>query len=147
LNGTKDRRPFSARPQTNNQSVIHRFAQGDMPSMLCRVQAMDVRNINEAQEWFEVLQTSEKSQTAVMALKPGGASGSTAEAHEKSEQVLLLLEGEVEGEVADEKRILRKGDVIVVPAGAKHRFRNHGRTTAVTFSVYSPPEYPPKSKG
>ena len=108
---------------------------------------MNVMNINEAQDRFEVLQTSEKSQTAVMTMKPGGASGPNRNAHEKSEQILLVLEGEVEGEVAGEKRILRKGDVVVVSPGVKHRFCNPGKITAVTFSVYSPPEYPPRSTG
>jgi mannose-6-phosphate isomerase-like protein (cupin superfamily) len=107
---------------------------------------MNVMNIDQAQEPFEVLQTSEKSQTAVMTLKPGSASGPTLSAHEKSEQVLFVLKGAVEGEVAGEKRMLHKGDVVVVPPGMKHRFCNPGKVTAVTFSVYSPPEYPPRSK-
>ncbi|SRR6266446_3665707 len=104
---------------------------------------MNVMNINEAQDRFEVLQTSEKSQTAVMTMKPGGASGPNRNAHERSEQILLVLEGEVAGE----KRILRKGDVVVISPGVKHRFCNLGKMTAVTFSVYSPPEYPPRSTG
>jgi mannose-6-phosphate isomerase-like protein (cupin superfamily) len=28
-----------------------------------------------------------------------------------------------------------------------HRFENPGRRQAVTFNVYSPPEYPPGMKG
>ncbi len=43
---------------------------------------MDVTNINEAKDWFEVLQTSERSQTAMMTLAPGKSSGDKAEAHE-----------------------------------------------------------------
>ncbi len=108
---------------------------------------MNVRNIRQAGEWFEVLQTSEKSQTAVMTLQPGGASGPHPDAHEKSEQVLLVLEGEVEGEIAGETRTLRQGDVVVIPSGVKHRFANRAGAPAVTFNVYSPPEYPPATKG
>ena len=72
---------------------------------------MNVRNIGKARSWFEVLQTGERSQTAVMTLKPGGASGPTPNAHARSEQVLLGSKG-VDAEVAGEKRAMRKGDVL-----------------------------------
>jgi oxalate decarboxylase/phosphoglucose isomerase-like protein (cupin superfamily) len=29
----------------------------------------------------------------------------------------------------------------LIPAGVKHRFVNHSDAPAVTFNVYSPPEY------
>jgi mannose-6-phosphate isomerase-like protein (cupin superfamily) len=103
---------------------------------------MNVTNISEAKEWFEVLQTGERSQTAMMTLAPGDATGGKAEAHEKSDQVLLLLEGELTGDVGDQRPHLKKGDVIIIPAGVKHRFVNRARKPAVTFNVYSPPAYP-----
>jgi mannose-6-phosphate isomerase-like protein (cupin superfamily) len=102
---------------------------------------MKVTNISEAKEWFEVLQTGERSQTAMMTLAPGDATGDKAEAHEKSDQVLLMLEGELTGEVGDERPRLKKGDVIIIPAGVKHRFINQSDRPAVTFNVYSPPAY------
>ena len=107
---------------------------------------MDLVNIKDATEWFEVLQTSDKSQTAVMTLKPGKGSGAK-EGHKASDQVLLLLEGELEGEIGSETAALRKGDVVLIPAGVKHRFTNHSNKEAMTFNVYSPPEYPAESKG
>jgi mannose-6-phosphate isomerase-like protein (cupin superfamily) len=103
---------------------------------------MNVTNISEAKEWFEVLQTGERSQTTMMTLAPADATGDKAEAHEKSDQVLLILEGELTGEVSDQRPHLKKGDVIIVPAGAKHRFVNRAKKPAVTFNVYSPPAYP-----
>lgn len=36
---------------------------------------MDLKNVSGAKTWFEVLQTAERSQTAVMTLKPGDATG------------------------------------------------------------------------
>jgi len=84
---------------------------------------MDVRNIDKAKDWFEVLQTSERSQTAMMTLAPGDSTGDKVEAHEKSDQVLLMLDGELTGEVGDEHPTLKKGDVIIIPAGVKHRLR------------------------
>jgi mannose-6-phosphate isomerase-like protein (cupin superfamily) len=103
---------------------------------------MNVTNISEAKDWFEVLQTGERSQTAMMTLAPGDATGDKAEAHEKSDQVLLMLDGELTGEVGDERPHLKKGDVIIIPAGVKHRFVNRARKPAVTFNVYSLPAYP-----
>jgi mannose-6-phosphate isomerase-like protein (cupin superfamily) len=103
---------------------------------------MDVTNIDKAKDWFEVLQTSERSQTAMMTLTPGDSTGDKAEAHEKSDQVLLMLDGELTGEVRDEHPTLKKGDVIIIPAGVKHRFTNRAAKPAVTFNVYSPPAYP-----
>jgi mannose-6-phosphate isomerase-like protein (cupin superfamily) len=107
---------------------------------------MSVSNIDTATEWFEVLQTGERSQTAMMTLRPGRSTGEKPEAHEKSDQVLLVLEGEPEGEVGDEQPHLSEGDVISIPAGVKHRFVNHGDKDAITFNVYSPPAYPPDTK-
>ena len=84
---------------------------------------MDVTNINKAKEWFEVLQTSEQSQIAMMTLAPEDSTGAKAEAHKNSEQVLLLLDGELGGEVSDDRPTLRKGDVIIIPAGVPHWFK------------------------
>ena len=103
---------------------------------------MQVRNINTSQSWFEVLQTSEKSQTAVMILASGQASGEEAEAHAHSDQSMLVVTGSIEGKVGDEHLTLSAGDVIIIPAATKHRFWNPGERPATTFNVYSPPEYP-----
>jgi mannose-6-phosphate isomerase-like protein (cupin superfamily) len=106
---------------------------------------MKLANIRQAKEWFEVLQTGAKSQTAMMILEPGKSSGDK-EAHKKSDQVLLLLEGELRGEIDDEEATLKKDDVLLIPAGVKHRFMNRADKSVVTFNVYSPPEYPAGAK-
>jgi mannose-6-phosphate isomerase-like protein (cupin superfamily) len=103
---------------------------------------VNVANIDKAKDRFEVLQTGERSQTAGMTLAPGKSTGDRAEAHDESDQVLLMLDGELTGEVGDEHPALKKGDAIIVPAGVKHRFVNRARKPAVTFNVYSPPAYP-----
>ena len=41
----------------------------------------------------------------------------------------------------------QKGDILLIRAGMPHRFKNPGRQKAMTFNVYSPPEYPPAMKG
>ena len=102
---------------------------------------MDLKNIGDATDWFEVLQTGKRTQTAMMTLKPGQSSGTEPEGHKNSDQVLLVLKGKVEGEIADETITLHEGDVIMIPAGTKHKFSNQSSTDVVTFNTYSPPEY------
>jgi mannose-6-phosphate isomerase-like protein (cupin superfamily) len=102
---------------------------------------MEVKNIREVTDWFAVLQTTERTQTAMMTLKAGKSSGSKPEGHKDSDQVLLVLEGEVEGEIGEETITMKKGDVIVIPAGTRHKFSNRSSADAVTFNTYSPPEY------
>lgn len=108
---------------------------------------MTSANIHKARRWFEVLQTTKQSQTAVMKLSAGGHSSEEMNVHDTSDQVLLVVEGEVEAEIGGEKKILSKGDTCIVPAGTPHRFSNHGKGDALTFNVYSPPEYPANEKG
>src|SRR4029077_19634293 len=69
---------------------------------------MNVKNIRGASDWFKVLQTTKRTQTAVMILKPGKSSGSEPEGHKKSDQVLLVLGGEVEGEIAMKQSLCEK---------------------------------------
>jgi mannose-6-phosphate isomerase-like protein (cupin superfamily) len=140
----------------NGPAVFNGFAAtaGDEKKLTVRISSnpalsclMDVTNISKAKEWFQVLQTSDHAQTAMMTLAPGDSTGAKAEAHKHSEQILLVLEGELAGEVGDDRSNLRKGDVIMIPAGAKHRFTNRAEEPAVTFNVYAPPAYPSGSKG
>jgi len=108
---------------------------------------MDLANIKETTEWFEVLQTSKRTQTAMMTLAPGKKTGLKNDAHKKSDQVLLMLSGKLSGTVGAERVSLKRGDILLIRAGTPHRFENPGRQCAVTFNVYSPPEYPPGMKG
>lgn len=112
-----------------------------------RFPTMFVTNLHSATDWFEVLQTSDNSQTAIMNLAPGDASGKAMDAHDESDQVLLVLEGEVLAEVGEESARLREGDVVVIPAGIPHRFKNNRTDAARTFSVYAPPAYPAGMRG
>jgi mannose-6-phosphate isomerase-like protein (cupin superfamily) len=97
-------------------------------------------------EWFKVLQTTPRSQTAVMKLARGQATGEKSETHDKSEQVILLVTGELSAEIGGKRSRMKAGDVMIVPPRVEHRFTNNGREPAVTFNVYSPPEYPVDEK-
>jgi mannose-6-phosphate isomerase-like protein (cupin superfamily) len=99
------------------------------------------KNVAAVKRGFAVLQTTRRSQTAVMRLDPGGASGPKGNEHAPSEQILLVIRGTVLAEIGRKRWRLREGDAVVVPPGVDHRFSNAGRSLAVTFNVYSPPAY------
>lgn len=104
-------------------------------------------NIHRVKEWFKVLQTTPRCQTAVMKLGPGQATGDEPEAHKASDQVLLLIEGELTAEIGGVRSRMKAGDVVVIPPRTKHKFTNPGERPAITFNVYSPSEYPPDEVG
>jgi mannose-6-phosphate isomerase-like protein (cupin superfamily) len=104
------------------------------------------QNIHRVSEWFKVLQTTPRTQTAVMKLGQGQATGERPEAHEESDQVILLVTGELAAEIGGKRSRMKAGDVVIVPPRVKHRFTNTGEEPAVTFNVYSPPEYPVDEK-
>jgi mannose-1-phosphate guanylyltransferase/mannose-6-phosphate isomerase len=106
-----------------------------------------VSNIRDVESWFEVLHTTEKSQTAVMTLKPRGESSEEMNVHQKSDQVVLVVKGEIEAEIGETKRKLKTGDTCIIPAGTPHRLNNPGDQPATTFNVYTPPEYSRDEKG
>jgi quercetin dioxygenase-like cupin family protein len=81
-------------------------------------------NIYRVKEWFRVLVTTKRTQTAVMKLGVGQSTGDTAEAHEKSDQVLLVVEGELLGGVGNKRFRMKAGDTVVIPHGVKHKFTN-----------------------
>jgi quercetin dioxygenase-like cupin family protein len=72
---------------------------------------MNVLSIYGASTWFKVLQTTDRSQTAVMSLEPGQATERHAESDENSQQLLLLIEGKLLAEVDGERRTIAAGDL------------------------------------
>jgi mannose-6-phosphate isomerase-like protein (cupin superfamily) len=107
---------------------------------------MKIANIYKASSWFEVLQTTERTQIAVMTLIPGGETGPHPEAHEESDQALFVVSGRMKGTIGSASVHLEAGDAIIIPAGKPHHFANDGEVPAVSFNVYSPPEYPEDEK-
>jgi mannose-6-phosphate isomerase-like protein (cupin superfamily) len=104
-------------------------------------------NIFRKTKWFEVLQTSKRSQIAVMKLGPGQSTGERPEAHKNSDQVLLVVEGQLSSEIDGRRSLMKPGDFVSIPPRTKHKFTNKTDRPAITFNVYSPPEYPPDTKG
>lgn len=106
---------------------------------------MNIVNIRAHKEEFCILQTTEKSQTATMRLKTGDATSDRLECHPRSEQTVLILEGEVIAEVDQDKHTLHAGEALIIPPGVKHRFVNQSHHEAFAFTSYTPPAYAGKS--
>jgi quercetin dioxygenase-like cupin family protein len=54
------------------------------------------------------------------------------------EQIVLVLEGEFEFEVAGEKKMMRPGDALVIPPNVPHGARTHD-STCLEVDVFHPP--------
>jgi mannose-6-phosphate isomerase-like protein (cupin superfamily) len=70
---------------------------------------MNVANVRDASSWFQVLQTTKQSQTAMMTLPAEGQSSEEMNVHEKSDQILLVIEGELNAVVNGQSRVLKQG--------------------------------------
>jgi quercetin dioxygenase-like cupin family protein len=53
------------------------------------------------------------------------------------EEILLVLEGEVEVELGDDRSVLGAGGLALIPSMVPHRFRNVGKTTARIVGFFS----------
>ncbi len=54
------------------------------------------------------------------------------------EQMALVLSGELEVTIANESRLLKEGDVFLVPSGVEHSVKNLKSQTRV-LDIFSPP--------
>ena len=107
---------------------------------------MKITHIFDAGTGFKVLDTTERSQTGLLTLERGEATGDEPSTHADSDQVLIVLQGRLTAEVGDETEWLDIGDAVTVPAKTPHRFINIGNERAITFSVYARPAFPPDKK-
>jgi quercetin dioxygenase-like cupin family protein len=58
--------------------------------------------------------------------------------HPSQEEVIYVLDGEIEQWVEHERRLLRPGDAVVIPAGVVHASFNVGDASAKIVAVLSP---------
>ena len=89
-------------------------------------------------DFRRVLWTGDHSQLVIMTIPAGGEIGE--EVHEV-DQILTFVSGVGEAIVCGERRDVAPGDLVVVPAGTKHNFRNTGPNPLVLYTVYAPAEH------
>jgi mannose-6-phosphate isomerase-like protein (cupin superfamily) len=108
----------------------------------CEIKGMNLADIFSCRQDFLILQTTPLTQTAVMRLLRGESSADVPETHPNSDQVVLVLEGDMIAEIGGEERALSPGASLVIPAGTPHRLRNTGQRSVFAYTTYSPPAYP-----
>lgn len=86
-----------------------------------------------------VLWTGRHTQLVVMTIRPGGEIGE--ETHEDTDQILTFVGGTGEADVAGQTMRVAQGDLVAVPAGTRHNFRNTGVNPLVLYTVYGPPQH------
>jgi mannose-6-phosphate isomerase-like protein (cupin superfamily) len=74
-----------------------------------------------------------------MTIPPGGEIG--PETHEHTDQILTFVSGAGEADVAGQTKRVAPGDLVAVPAGTLHNFRNTGANPLVLYTVYGPAEH------
>lgn len=84
---------------------------------------------------------SGKVQVILSTIEPGGGTGDEPYAHDSDEEVVIVLSGQLELWVADERYVLEEGDAIAYSSRLPHRNvnRSDGQTT-VLFCV-TPPSF------
>jgi quercetin dioxygenase-like cupin family protein len=59
--------------------------------------------------------------------------------HQKSDLIVIILEGEGEINIEGEKKYVEKGDIIFIPKNKVHFFVNKGVNSALALVISSPP--------
>jgi mannose-6-phosphate isomerase-like protein (cupin superfamily) len=89
--------------------------------------------------FFEVLQETERSQTAVMTIAAGHDAG-PEETH-GGDQIVYVLEGEGILRVDGREHRAAAGACVMIPAGARHHVKNAGAVPLFFLTIYTPPAY------
>ncbi len=80
---------------------------------------------------------SEHISCGVVQLEPG--KGHERHNHPNAEEMLYVVRGEGEQEIADETRSISAGDMLYIPEGVYHGTINTGWEPLVLIAVYAPP--------
>jgi mannose-6-phosphate isomerase-like protein (cupin superfamily) len=89
--------------------------------------------------FFEILQQTARTQTAVMTIGPGQDAG-PEETH-AADQIVYVIEGEAVVTIEGEAHPARSGACALIPAGARHHVRNSGAVPLFFLTIYAPPAY------
>lgn len=91
---------------------------------------------------YQLLTPSTRGAFEVLSLElaPGAASGDGALGHD-SEELLLVLRGDIEAEVAGQTYTLSEGDSLYLQRNIPHRAINRGAKVAEILMVFSPASF------
>lgn len=83
--------------------------------------------------------TGPHAQVVLMCLQPGEDIGE--EVHGGSDQLFQVVKGEGEAVLEGAAQPLRKGSLLLVPAGVRHNLRNSGDKRLRLVTIYAPPQH------
>ena len=92
----------------------------------------------QSADFRRVLWTGKHTQLVIMTVPVDGEIGE--EVHDV-DQILTFVSGTGEAVVSGRTKKVSQGDLVAVPAGTKHNFRNAGPNPLVLYTVYGPPEH------
>ena len=102
----------------------------------------DIVELARANDLFRrEVTTSKFSQVVLMSIEPGSEIGE--ETHDDVDQVLVFVEGDGEAILEGLAAPVVPNQLVFVPAGTLHNFRNTGSGPLKLYTVYSPPEHEP----
>jgi len=94
----------------------------------------------ENNNFRKVLYSAHHLQLVLMSLKPGEEIG--AEIHKDNDQFFRFEGGSGKCVIDGNEYNVKDGDVIIVPAGAKHNVMNADKTTQLKmYTIYAPPHH------
>lgn len=103
--------------------------------------AEDIKKLTKENTNFrKVLHTGQHCQVVAMNIPVGGDIGE--ETHADVDQILYFIDGTCEAILNGESRTVEEHDIVFVPAGTLHNFKNVGDEDLKLFTVYAPPEHP-----
>lgn len=103
--------------------------------------ALDLKKeAKENTNFRKVLHTGTHCQIVAMSIPVNKDIGE--EVHNSVDQILVFVDGEGEAIINGEVRKVEEHDVVFVPAGTRHNFRNISDEDLKLFTIYAPPEHP-----
>ena len=130
----------SGRSQSVQQSGQPRHQMQSEGGAAAKGFVADIENLTDANSNFRrVLYTGKNLQLVLMTLKPGEEIGE--EVHADSDQFFRLEEGNGEVRINGEPTKIKNGDVVLVPAGARHNVINTGSEPLRLYTLYAPPQH------
>ncbi len=88
----------------------------------------------------KILYTGNFGQLVMMSITPHGQTGERRTLH--ADIFLSILKGQGRLILDSQPRTVRKGGMVVVPAGTSYNLKNSGHNDLKLFTIYTPPEYP-----
>lgn len=102
------------------------------------------RKAKANQKFRDIIYTGSNSQVVVMSLRPGEEIGE--EIHANSDQILFFFDGDGIAIIDGELSSISRNDLVFVPAGTKHNFKNLGDHDMKLLTIYAPPVHRAKHK-